>query len=159
MAVSYRLKKRELIFLLDRLGDINSLYQGFGFMYLDSEDCMNAAKGLADKGVLTIAGENIYLDRGFRYIIQLVFCASCVACDEEISLWIYWNDGVSLLIEPDSLSEGDYIITPLSCADDLELKLSDDYPDSRFIIFASEKIRTDLPGLIGYLNKGMNKNE
>ena len=59
MSVSYRLKKKELVLLLDLFGDAGSLEQNFGDIFISREEYDETAEALRKKGFVNVRSETI----------------------------------------------------------------------------------------------------
>lgn len=113
MITSYRLRKKELVFLLDLAGDINKLEQGFGNIYINFEEHNKISAQLQDKGfVIKGRNEMIYTDSSISYIMNTIYNAKFAATDSKLNTWIYCSENLAVVISAGGLCADEYIITP-----------------------------------------------
>lgn len=98
MGICYRMKKRELVLLIDLLGDINSLEQKFGDLYINCREYENTAEILHKKGFAMVCGERIIPDRCISYIIKKMFDSELVFVREDAGEWIYCSEEILISV-------------------------------------------------------------
>ncbi len=98
MGICYRMKKKELVLLIDLLGDINALEQKFGDVYISREEYESIAESLHKKGFAMICGEKIIPDRCISYIIKKMFDSELVLVCEDSGEWIYCSDEIIISV-------------------------------------------------------------
>ncbi len=114
MVVSYKLKKKELVFLLDLFGSINTLPQKFGEIYIDSNEHMAIAGKLHHKGMITLFEKDFSVDRGMEYIFKKIYDSDVVFSDNDYQQWFYCGGTFVVIISMSVLNSEEYIVTPLS---------------------------------------------
>ena len=112
MTISYRLKIKELVFLLDIFGNPCSFSQGFGHIYIDKTEYLMIAEALNRKGFVTLSGKNVFVERGISVLLKNVFSADTVLADSRLERWIYCTDKMITVIRMSKNCPGEYLIEP-----------------------------------------------
>lgn len=119
MVVSYRLKKKELIFLLDFFGDVNTLGQSFGAVYIDENEHRKIAKDLHRKGLVTFMKNEVTVERGIECIIKKMYDAQIIFADSGYSLWVYCCKEFIVILRLSERISDEFLVTPLRNKDEL----------------------------------------
>lgn len=125
MVLSYRLKKKELIFLLDLFGDVNTLYQKFGVVYIDDAEHTELAKGLHKKGMVTVSKNTVTVDHGIEFIMKKMYSSDIVFSDDRLDMWCYCCDDFIVVITVSKRDTGVYLVTPIKDIGELFEKLEE----------------------------------
>lgn len=143
--ISYRLRKTELVFLLDFFGDIKTLPQSFGNIYIDRQRYSEIADNLHTKGIIKLIDSTASVDLAVEAIFDGIYSAAVVFTDENLDIWCYCSDKIIIIIRSDHIRKNEYIITPVSKSDMLEEILEEEYHDSDFIVLRpiSKRICSD----------------
>lgn len=112
MTISYRLKIKELVFLLDIFGDPCSLPQGFGHICIDKTEYLMIAEELNRKGIVTLSEKNVFVERGIAVLLKNVVSAETVFSDSELERWVYCTDKMFTVIRISKNCPGEYLIEP-----------------------------------------------
>lgn len=122
MNISYRLKKKELILLLDLFGDACTLEQKFGDVYISRADYESIAASLHEKGYVTVNSGRITADSAAELIIKKMYSSEYVLEDTEVSGWLYCSEDITLFIDFSTVFRDEFRIrTVLSEEDRKEL--------------------------------------
>lgn len=113
MDISYRMKKKELIFLLDLCGDVNSLEQRFGNVYISSDEHKNTARRLDEKGLLIVSGNKAVTDNAAAGVIERFYLSPLVLASEKLDIWLYCSADMVLAVRMSSLFAYEFVLTPL----------------------------------------------
>ncbi len=143
--LSYRLKTKELIFMLDCFGQVNSLPQGFGNIYIDVRQHGEIAWRLHRNGMITYINGTAVTDRILSDIFKNIYSSEFIAADSNLDIWIYCSDFIIVTIERDRLCSEDYIMTPLQNAEELKEKLTENgYSEASFDLYRGGSERYNL---------------
>ncbi len=132
--ISYRLKKTELIFLLDFFGDINTLPQSFGNIYIDCQRYSEIADDLHSKGIINLIDSTASADLAVETVFRGIYAAKVVFTDENLDIWCYCSHNIKIMIRSDHIRKSEYVITPFQTSDMLEEILEDEYGNSDFVV-------------------------
>lgn len=113
MGLSYRIKKKELVLLLDLAGDVNSLEQRFGDIYIDHDEYIKTAEVLHKKGMITLSGSSVIPECHVHFIAEKFFTSPLVLSDDKPDMWIYCSEDLIISVELSNLFVSEYILTPL----------------------------------------------
>ncbi len=119
MTISYRLKTKELIFLFDIFGDPCSFSQGFGHIYIDKNEYLKIAEELNRKGMVTLSGKNVFVERGIAMLLKNTYAADTVFADSELERWIYCTGEMITVIRTSRNCPGEYLLEPYFDPDEL----------------------------------------
>lgn len=128
MAISYRLKIKEFLFLLDIFGDPGSLVQGFGHIYIDKTEYRAIAEELDRKGIVTISENNIFAERGVAMLLKNIYSADTVFADSNLEQWVYCSDNIITMVRYSKNCPGEYLIEPFFNIGELFAGLSERNP-------------------------------
>ncbi|MDO5148451.1 MAG: hypothetical protein ACI4KB_11965 [Oscillospiraceae bacterium] len=128
MGICYRMKKRELVLLIDLLGDINALEQKFGDVYISREEYESIAESIHKKGFAMVCGEKIIPDRCISYIIKKMFDSELVLVCEDAGEWIYCSDEIIISVR----FETEYRIRT-AVSDEERRELSEDISGRKYV--------------------------
>lgn len=112
MTISYRLKIKELVFLFDIFGDPGSFSQGFGHIYIDKSEYLMIAEELDRKGIVTLSGKNVFVERGIAVLLKNAFLADTVFADSGLERWVYCSDKMITVIRTGKNCPGEYLVEP-----------------------------------------------
>lgn len=132
--ISYRLRKKEMVFLLDFFGDINTLPQSFGNIYIDRQRYSEIAEDLNMKGIINLIDQTASADTAVEVIFRSIYESSVVFTDESLNIWCYCNQDIIILIRYDHIRKNEYIITPLRTTDMLAEIIANEFGSSDFIM-------------------------
>ncbi|MBE6853027.1 MAG: hypothetical protein E7505_06075 [Ruminococcus sp.] len=151
MDFSYRLKKKELIFLLDLFGDVNKLEQKFADVYIDREEHRKIAQALHEKGFATIINEEIIPDSHIAFLIKKFYSSELMLSDESVSVWLYCSEELVLRVASGDISPSEYIITPF-IKEDLE-DMADGLGNSVFSVMRGSNGTVEAGGLCRFIRE------
>lgn len=110
MSISYRLKKKELILLLDLFGNPESLEQKFGDVYISRDEYEKTALSLHDKGYITVTDGRIKADNAAAFIIKNIYDSGVVLADENADGWLYCSDDIIIFADLSPLFSDEFRI-------------------------------------------------
>ena len=99
MSVSYRLKKKELVLLLDLFGDAGSLEQNFGDIFISREEYDETAEALRKKGFVNVRSETISPENGIALMIKHIYSAPLALADTGSGVWIYCSADLTVMLK------------------------------------------------------------
>ncbi len=132
--ISYRLKKNELIFLLDFFGDVNTLPQSFGNIYMDQCRCSRIAANLHCKGIINLIDGTASVDTALEIILRRIYTAGVIFTDEILDIWCYCNEDMIVVIKNDQIRKNEYVVTPMQSTEIMKKILENDNNSSEFLI-------------------------
>jgi hypothetical protein len=131
MSIFYRLKKKELVLLLDLFGDAGSLEQKFGDIYIDRDEYDRTAASLERKGFVSLNGKNISAESGMEIMLKSIFSAPAAFADEQAENWLYFSDGLIVTVRADSAFGPEFYLGAAADEEDMKL-LSERITGRRF---------------------------
>lgn len=150
--ISYRLKNKELVFLLDLFGDVNSLPQSFGNIFIDRDEYRLTADGLHEKGFVTVCGDTVSADLATEMLFCRIFDADVVFTDKTTDIWCYCCEDMIVLIRDDTVRHGEYLVTPFEDTDELAEFLCDEgFSDNYFMLIRPYRRKIDYDGVLSIL--------
>ena len=99
MSISYRLKKRELILLLDLFGDAGSLEQNFGDIFISREEYDETAEALHKKGFVNAGEKTISPESGIALMMKHIYSAPLAIADTGAGVWIYCSADLAVVLQ------------------------------------------------------------
>ena len=99
MSISYRLKKRELVLLLDLFGDAGSLEQKFGDIFISREEYDETAKSLHEKGFVNANDKTISPESGIALMMKHIYSAPLALADTGAGVWIYCSADLAVMLK------------------------------------------------------------
>ena len=99
MSISYRLKKRELVLLLDLFGDAGSLEQNFGDIFISREEYDETAEGLHKKGFVNASDKTISPESGIALMMKHIYTAPLALADTAAGVWIYCSADLAVMLK------------------------------------------------------------
>ncbi len=135
MAISYRLKTKELIFFLDIFGDPGSLFQGFGHIYIDRKEYTVIAEELNRKGMITFSGKNVFVERGISVIMKNIYAADTVFADSGLERWAYCTENMISVVRLSRNCPGEYLVEPYFKISELFEDIADEAGNSKVMDF------------------------
>lgn len=137
MSFSYRLKKKELVLLLDLAGDVNSLEQKFGDIYISRDEHEKTVLELQKKGMLTVSGDCVIPESRVGFVTDRFYDSELVIADEKLETWLYCSEDIITAVSTGGIFVSEYIITPLVSDEDKKEYFSD-LCDRKFSVLRGE---------------------
>lgn len=154
MSISYRLTKKELILLLDLYGDINSLEQRFGDVYITSDEHRRISDELEAKGFVTVSGESIIPDTQIGFITEKMYSAGSVLADADADMWLYCSDDIIVTLNAGRFGNFGFTVGTVMYGDELS-EFADEIRSRYFTEYRAEKCSFYGEALPGYLESVM----
>lgn len=149
MNISYRLKKKELILLLDLFGDAEKLEQNFGNVYIDRDEYTVLSEALHRKGFVTLSGNSISAEGVISFMMETVYSAPLVFADEKSECWIYCTPEIMIYIRVNTAGGLEYLLSAVSDAEDRDM-LTENISDRQFRIIRGGSGNTDGADLVSF---------
>lgn len=131
MSISYRLKKKELILLLDLFGDAGSLEQKFGDVFISRAEYRSTAESLHKKGYVTVSEGRITADNGTAFIMKRIFDSPLVFSDGNADGWLYCSEKMMIFIDLSPVFTDEFRITT-AVSDEEKTELSESLEGRKF---------------------------
>jgi len=144
--------------MLDCFGQVNSLPQGFGNVYIDVRQHREIALKLHQSGMITYINGTAVTDKILSDIFKNIYSSEFIASDSQLDIWMYCSHDIIVTIERDRLCSEDYIITPLRNAEELKQKLTENwYSEASFDLYKGSYEKYNLNDFIKLLKGESNE--
>ena len=148
MSISYRLKKRELVLLLDLFGDAGSLEQNFGDIFISREEYDETAESLHNKGFVNAGDKTISPESGIALMMKHIYSAPLALADTGAGVWIYCSADLAVMLKINTAFGMEYRLYA-AASDEERMELCGEFiPDDLKIIRGSEAEFDELAGFI-----------
>lgn len=150
--ISYRMKNKELVFLLDLFGDTGNLPQNFGNIYIDKDEYRKIAEEMHEKGFVSLFGDTVCADIATEFMFRRIYDSDVVFTDKTTDIWCYCCDDVIILICDDSVRQGEYLVVPFEDTDELDEFLCEEgYSESYFMLVKPYRRKMNYDGVLSIL--------
>jgi len=99
MSISYRLKKKELVLLLDLFGDAGSLEQKFGDIFISREEYDETAETLHKKGFVNAGNDTVSPENGMALMMKHIYSAPLALADTGSGVWVYCSADLIVMLK------------------------------------------------------------
>ncbi|MBQ5990200.1 MAG: hypothetical protein IJL67_11975 [Oscillospiraceae bacterium] len=148
MSISYRLKKKELVLLLDLFGDAGSLEQNFGDIFISREEYDENAEALHKKGFVNTGDKTISPESGIALMMKHIYSAPLALADTGAGVWIYCSADLAVMLKVNTAFGMEYRLYAAASDEERSELCGEFIPDDLKIIRGSEAEFDELAGFI-----------